>query len=243
MNRTDRLYALVEELRARAPRRVSARELAARYEVSVRTIERDIGALQEAGVPIFADVGRNGGYTLDKSRTLPPLNFTPAEAVAIAIVLGRAGGSPFARSARTALHKIVTAMSAADGATARELAGRIRFLAHPSADEAAAGSAARPASVPAVLEEAMSARRVVRLTYVDRDGAETEREVEPVAFTGASRGWYLLGWCRLRDDSRVFRIDRVRRASLLDEVAPERRFEDCDGDRPPDYVVRPLEFV
>jgi predicted DNA-binding transcriptional regulator YafY len=239
VNRTDRLYALVEELRARAPRRVSARELAARYEVSVRTIERDIGALQEAGVPIFADVGRNGGYTLDKSRTLPPLNFTPAEAVAIAIVLGRAGGSPFARSARPALHKIVTAMSAADGATARELAGRIRFLADPSAAE----PPALPASVPAVLEEAMSARRVVRLTYVDRDGAETEREVEPVAFTGASRGWYLLGWCRLRDDSRVFRLDRVRRASLLDEVAPERRLEDCGGGRPPDYEMRPLEFV
>ena len=72
MNRTDRLYALVEELRACAPRRVSARELAARYEVSVRTIERDIGALQQAGVPVYADVGRGGGYTLDKSRTLPP---------------------------------------------------------------------------------------------------------------------------------------------------------------------------
>ncbi|WP_230420905.1 helix-turn-helix transcriptional regulator [Actinomadura soli] len=110
MNRTDRLYALVEELRACAPRRVSARELAARYEVSARTIERDIGALQQAGVPIFADVGRGGGYTLDKSRTLPPLNFTPAEAVAIAITLSRAGGSPYSRSARTALHKIVAAM-------------------------------------------------------------------------------------------------------------------------------------
>ncbi|GAA2414238.1 YafY family protein [Actinomadura vinacea] len=234
MNRTDRLYALVEELRARAPGRVSARDLAARFEVSPRTIERDIGALQQAGVPIFADVGRKGGYTLDKSRTLPPLNFTPAEAVAIAIMLGRAGGSPFSRSARTALHKIVTAMSAADGATARELAGRIRFLADPATGE--------PASVPAVLEEAMSARRVVRLTYVDRDGAETERDIEPVAFTGAAKGWYLIGWCRLRADSRVFRIDRVRRASLLDETAPERCFEDFD-DAPPHYVVRPLELV
>ncbi|MFD0536434.1 helix-turn-helix transcriptional regulator [Actinomadura luteofluorescens] len=88
------MYALVEELRARAPRRVRARELAARYEVSVRTIERDIGALQQAGVPIFADVGRGGGYTLDKSRTLPPLNFTPAEAVALAITLSRPAARP-----------------------------------------------------------------------------------------------------------------------------------------------------
>ncbi|TDC88427.1 YafY family protein [Actinomadura sp. 7K507] len=234
MNRTDRLYALVEELRACAPRRVSARELAARYEVSVRTIERDIGALQQGGVPIFADVGRGGGYTLDKSRTLPPLNFTPAEAVAVAITLARAGGAPYSRSARTALHKIVAAMSGADGDSARELAERVRILTPPDAAE--------PASVPAVLEEAMSARRVVRLGYVDASGSETERDVEPVGFTALSLRWYLLGWCRLRGEARVFRIDRVRRAALLDEPAPERDFDDLAA-APADYVARPLEFV
>ena len=235
MNRTDRLYALVEELRACAPRRVSARELAARYEVSVRTIERDIGALQQAGVPIFADVGRSGGYTLDKSRTLPPLNFTPAEAVAVAITLARAGGSPFSRSARTALHKIVTAMSAGDGASARELAARIRFLTPAGSDD--------PASVPAVLEEAISTRRVVRITYVDRTGAETERDVEPVTFTASATGWYLTAWCRMRGGCRVFRTDRVRRAVLLDETAPERSADAMHDDTPADYIVRPLEFV
>src|SRR6201981_3782668 len=68
VNRTDRLYALVEELRACAPRRCSARELASLYEVSARTIERDIGALQQAGVPIYADAGRTGVYPLDEHR-------------------------------------------------------------------------------------------------------------------------------------------------------------------------------
>ncbi|TDD32109.1 YafY family transcriptional regulator [Actinomadura sp. KC06] len=236
MNRTDRLYALVEELRACAPRRVSARELAARYEVSVRTIERDIGALQQAGVPIFADVGRAGGYTLDKSRTLPPLNFTPAEAVAVAITLSRAGGSPYSRSARTALHKIVAAMSATDSASARELAERVRFMTPPDGTDPA------PTSVPAVLEEAMSARRVVRLRYVDADGTETERDVEPVAFTAVSLRWYLIGWCRLRDGARVFRTDRIRRATLLDERAPERGFDEMSPP-PTDYVIRSLELV
>ncbi|MFG2088255.1 MULTISPECIES: helix-turn-helix transcriptional regulator [unclassified Spirillospora] len=235
MNRTDRLYALVEELRACAPRRLAARELAARYEVSVRTIERDIGALQQAGVPIFADVGRGGGYTLDKSRTLPPLNFTPAEAVAVAITLSRAGGSPYSRSARTALHKIVAAMSADDGASARALAARIRILGPAGDDD--------QASVPAVLEEAVLARRVVRLTYVDGAGTETERDVEPVTFTASGKGWYLNAWCRLRGGRRVFRTDRVRRAALLEETAPDRSTESMHGDIPPDYVVRPLEFV
>jgi predicted DNA-binding transcriptional regulator YafY len=235
VNRTDRLYALVEELRACAPRRLSARALAARFEVSARTVERDISALQQAGVPIYADVGRTGGYTLDKSRTLPPLNFTPAEAVAVAITLSRAEGSPYGRSARTALHKILSVMSAVDGAAARELADRIRFLSPAEPDP--------PASVPAVLEEAVATRRVVRIEYTDRSGQVTERPVEPVAFTAGSRCWYFLGWCRLRGEGRVFRTDRIRHAVLLDEQAPHRSFEELKCDVPDDVVVRALHLV
>lgn len=101
MNRTDRLYALVEELRSAAPRARPARWLADRFEVSVRTIERDIGALQESGVPIWATPGPGGGYTVDPSMTLPPLNFTAGEATAIAIALGSAGGAmPFGDDGR-----------------------------------------------------------------------------------------------------------------------------------------------
>ena len=87
MNRTDRLYALVEELRSRAPRPVRATELAARFEVSTRTIERDLLALQEAGVPIWAQPGPGGGYSLNPDTTLPPLNLTPEEGVALATAL------------------------------------------------------------------------------------------------------------------------------------------------------------
>jgi predicted DNA-binding transcriptional regulator YafY len=73
MNRTDRLYALVEQLRAGAPRAVTSRQLADRFEVSVRTIERDITALQQAGVPIWATPGPGGGYAIDPSMALPPV--------------------------------------------------------------------------------------------------------------------------------------------------------------------------
>src|ERR1051325_11183192 len=82
VNRTDRLYALVEELRARAPRLVRASELAERFEVSTRTVERDLLALQESGVPFGAQPGPNGGYGFTVDWTLPPLNLTPAEAAA-----------------------------------------------------------------------------------------------------------------------------------------------------------------
>jgi predicted DNA-binding transcriptional regulator YafY len=233
VNRTDRLYAIVEELRACAPGRRSARALADHFEVSVRTIERDVSALQQAGVPIYADTGRGGGYALDKTRTLPPMNFTPAEAVAVGIALSRSGGAPFAKSARTALLKIVAAMSAADGAEARKLAERIHFLVREEHGERA--------SVPAVVEEAVAMRQVVRLTYVDRNGAETERDVEPVAFVSGARDWYLIGWCRLREGPRLFRADRIQRASLLDEIAPARDFGEM-APRVPDLVAHALEL-
>jgi predicted DNA-binding transcriptional regulator YafY len=94
VNRTDRLYALVEQLRAVSPRPRSARWLADTFEVSTRTIERDIAALQQSGVPIWAEPGRTGGYVLDRAHSLPPLNFTPQEAAAIAVALPARGPRP-----------------------------------------------------------------------------------------------------------------------------------------------------
>jgi predicted DNA-binding transcriptional regulator YafY len=213
MNRTDRLYAIVEELRARCPRAVSASKLAERFEVSARTVERDVLALQEAGVPIYAETGRLGGYALDAARTLPPVNFTPAEAAAIAVTLSATTASPFAASARAALTKIMAAMSEKDVAAARELGGRV-LLFSPS-DE-------RPPPVPRAVEEAIMDRRVVRLRYVDKNGRETDRVVEPLAVVGVTPNWYLSAWCRLREDVRVFRVDRIRDAFLTRERAPER---------------------
>src|ERR1700731_1458394 len=95
MNRTDRLYALVEELRSRAPGMMRAAELAKHFEVSTRTVERDLLALQEAGVPIWAQPGPGGGYGLNVDTTLPPLNLTAAEAVAIATALAATRAMPF----------------------------------------------------------------------------------------------------------------------------------------------------
>jgi predicted DNA-binding transcriptional regulator YafY len=214
MNRTDRLYAIVEDLRAIAPRPRTARHLAERYEVSVRTIERDLSALQQAGVPVYASQGRRGGYALDPAMTLPPLNFTPAEAVAVSVALQRADGSPFAQAARSALQKIVAAMPAQEASVAHELADRVRFLTPMGA--------VQPAAIPLIIEEAVANRQVLRLDYLDRHGEPSEREVEPVMFLAGVNGWYLVGWCRLRDDLRTFRLDRIASAVRTGQPAPAR---------------------
>jgi len=206
------MYAIVEELRAVAPRPRSASWLAGRFEVSRRTVERDISALQQAGVPVWAEPGRTGGYCLDRARTLPPVNFSPGEAVAVAVALGGLAGTPFTGSGSAALRKIIAAMRHDDAAAAHDLAARVHLV----------GAPVEGPPVPAVLADAISARRVLRLRYTDREGAETMRDVEPLGFVGSSTGWYLLAWCRLRDGMRAFRFDRVDRVTATSERAPRR---------------------
>ncbi|MEU4401614.1 YafY family protein [Micromonospora orduensis] len=230
MNRTDRLYALVEELRAVSPRPRSARWLAARFEVSSRTIERDIGALQQAGVPIWAEPGRTGGYTLDRAHTLPPVNLTPAEAVAMAVALHRLAGTPFAGPGGTALRKLVAVLPAAEAAEAHRLAGRVHLIGDGPATP-----------VPAIVADAVSARRVLRIGYADRSGAESVRDVEPLGYLGNSQHWYLAAWCRLRGQLRCFRTDRIRSIRTLPEVVA-REFRPADLDIPHERV-RPLSLV
>nr|WP_246461840.1 WYL domain-containing protein [Nocardia transvalensis] len=227
------MYALVEDLRAIAPRRRSARELAARYEVSVRTIERDISALQQSGVPIYADVGRTGGYALDKRMSLPPLNFSPTEVVAIGVALQQLRGTPFDAAGSGALAKILAALSDESAHAARDLAGRVRLMELD--DER------RSAPFAGLVQQAVQSRRVLEMSYLDRFGAATERAVEPAQLMCGWDGWYLIGWCRLREESRVFRLDRIRSARLGDIVTAARPSRDCEGISP-DRIVRILSL-
>ncbi len=226
MNRTDRLYALVEELRAVAPRPRSARQLARKYEVSTRTIERDILALQESGVPVYAETGRHGGYVVDKTLTLPPVNFTAAEMVALAVSLAGAEATPFAVAARSALRKVLAAAPAGQMAEAEHLMDRIRLIGAQK-------------MVPLAIQEAITARHVLLLDYRDRDDVVTVRKVEPVAFAGTRAHWYLMAWCRLRDRGRAFRMDRILAAVDTGEPAPHRSYADLDVDIPPALVRVP----
>jgi predicted DNA-binding transcriptional regulator YafY len=75
------------------------------------------------------------------------------------------------------------------------------------------------------VEQAILEGRVVTLQYVDRNGAVSDRMVEPLAVVGDAPHWYLWGWCRLRDEPRAFRIDRIRGAALHEEIAPDRSLD------------------
>ncbi|MEV0250447.1 YafY family protein [Nocardia sp. NPDC050712] len=229
MTRTDRLYAIVEELRAVSPRLRTARQLAERHDVSLRTIERDIAALQQAGIPIYADVGRRGGYALEKSMSLPPLNFTPAETVALAVALARNKGGPFDHAGRSALGKVLAGLSERNAAAARDLAARVRLMEPPGALEVP--------EIPPVLGQAIERGLVLHTAYLDQFGQATERAIEPVELVNGAHGWYLIAWCRLRAGFRVFRLDRMHTLTPTDLPAPVRPRVDYPAG-PADHAVR-----
>ncbi|MET8333780.1 HTH domain-containing protein [Streptosporangium canum] len=109
LRRVERQHALIEELRARAPRATTGRLLAERLGVAVRTVERDIVRLREAGVPITVRSGPGGGYRIDTRSRLDPLSLTPGEAAALVVALVAVG--PYASaSARSAMDKLLTAL-------------------------------------------------------------------------------------------------------------------------------------
>jgi len=233
VNRTDRLYAVTEELRAVAPRPRSATWLARRFEVSVRTIERDIDALQQGGVPIWAEPGRTGGYCIDRDRTLPPLNFSPDEAVAVAVALQlTASDSPFHIAGGSALRKLLGAMAERDAANAEDLVERVHVIGVPE----------RETSVPRELAAAVSQRRVLRLRYTDRDGRQTVRDVEPLGYIRSTTAWYLLGWCRMRDAPRAFRFDRIDGVTALSERVSPRALS-VDDIQVPEGDLRSLTLL
>jgi predicted DNA-binding transcriptional regulator YafY len=142
--------------------------------------------------------------------SLPPLNFTPAEAVAVAVGLRRLDDTPYARAARSALLKIVSAMPADAATQARLLADRVRLLAKPV-------TSASQQIADAVLL-AIEAATPIRIDYLDVGGQPTERVVEPYQVVLGPSGSYVTGWCRLRADQRIFRLDRISAVEPVEGV-------------------------
>lgn len=199
--------------------------LARRFEVSARTIKRDVSALQQAGVPIWAQPGPGGGYVLDRSASLPPLNFTGAEAVGLAVALAAGPTLPLAGDGRNALAKVLAAMSPAERDRAAELAARVWLRGAPATP--------RPPAL-GLLDEALRRGVVVSLDYRDAAGRESSRPVEPVALAHTGGRWYLVGHCRQAGEPRWFRTDRIVAVRLTSEATPTHDPATFAGTPPPD---------
>ena len=198
MRRADRLFQIVQYLRG--GRLVTARTLAERLEVSDRTIYRDIADLQSTGVPIDGEAGV--GYVLRSGYDLPPLMFTRDEIVALIAGIRMVkswGGIAMSRAAAEALVKIELVLPAAERQRATnsfvfaprmELTDDVRALID-------------------LAEQAIEARDILHFGYEDRQGAITERRVQPLGLWFWGKVWTLVAWCETRADFRMFRLDRT----------------------------------
>jgi predicted DNA-binding transcriptional regulator YafY len=218
VNRTDRLVAMVMHLQGR--RVVRAEDMAAQFEVSVRTIYRDIAALGEAGVPIAGEAGV--GYSLVRGYHLPPVMLTADEASAL--VVGAEMVRTFADASvsgpmSAALDKLRAVLPRERQDHIERLARQTVIVGRPMA------SSGDPAAQPWLLavQRGVALRRVLRLLYrAGQRGEETTRDVEPLGVVFYGGAWYLVAWCRLRGDFRHFRVDRVRELEMLAESFASR---------------------
>lgn len=170
--------------------------------MSVRTVKRDLTALENSGALLWSRPGPGGGYGLVARSTLPPVSLTPAQAVALLTAVSAAPDAPYADLALAGVRKIMDVLDPRTRAKADELARRIWVNTSPA-----------PRMITSALEEAMSEQRVARIRYASRDGNTTTRDVEPVMFASRNGHWYLIGWCRLRSDMRWFLVSRIEHAA------------------------------
>ena len=226
--RADRLVATLLVMQARG--RVTAAELATELEVSVATARRDLEALSAAGVPVYPQPGRGGGWSLVGGARTDLTGLTSAEARALFLLAGPAGG--VAPPVRSALRKLV-----------RALPDTFRADAEAAADAVVVDPArwgARDRHRPAVvgrLQDAVVARRKVTFDYPGRDTGVTRRLVDPLGLVDKDEVWYLIAGTE--KGQRTFRVDRMTGAEVTAE--PAVRPADFDLTREWERVVGTVE--
>lgn len=208
----SRLLELLSLLQAR--RDWPGPDLAARLEVSERTVRRDVDRLRRLGYPVESVTGPFGGYRLAAGTAMPPLLLDEEEAVAIAVGLRTAAWSAVAGIEETSLRALVKL----EQVLPAHLRARVQAVGATAMPSPGDGPTIDPQHL-ALLGAARRDGERVRFTYRRRDGETARREVEPHALVALHRRWYLVAWDVARDGWRTFRIDRIG-----DPVAASVRF-------------------
>jgi predicted DNA-binding transcriptional regulator YafY len=212
VNRIDRMLAIVLELQAHKQQR--AEDLAATFEVSKRSIYRDVMALAESGVPIVSIPGQ--GYSLAEGYFLPPLTFNTDEAIMLLLgadVVAQHFDAQYRGAAQSARRKIVTVLPESLRGDVDDLEKSIQFITF---DEPSA-----PESLP-LLRRAIIQRRTVRFRYHTRyrddQSSVSPRDADPYALIHVGGAWMLIAYCHVRRENRHFRLDRMENVTLLNRV-------------------------
>lgn len=218
---TSRVLTVLELLQSRPS--ISGPELAARLEMDVRTVRRYITHLQDVGIPVETNIGRHGGYRLRRGFKLPPLMFTEEEGTAI--MLGLLGTSwleigQSSVAVEGALAKVSRVLPLRAQERLQAISSHLFFFS-PHQE-------ARPdVSLLLSLSEAIGQQQRIAIDYRSRHDQLTHRKVEPYSMIGWQGRWYLVGYCCLRQDYRIFRLDRIQQVEVLAEAFERAEEFDC----------------
>ncbi|EFM11089.1 helix-turn-helix type 11 domain protein [Paenibacillus curdlanolyticus YK9] len=194
-------------------KRVQAQELADQLEVSLRTIYRDLDSLGQAGIPIVSYTGMEGGYEIMDSFRLDRQLLSFDELTTLSTALrGLESTKAYNRSNMDLLLSKVGAMvaQAEQGRTGEGDRIHVDFTPWKNSID--------DQSRYDLLRQAVNERRLIRFNYTSRSGDEQTREVEPLTLVLKNYAWYLHGYCRLRDDLRIFKLTRIRELSIQAET-------------------------
>ncbi len=214
-SRLERLTAILTQLQTK--RLITSTMLADKFNVSVRTIYRDIRALSKSGVPIITEEGK--GYSIMEGYRLPPIMFTEKEANALITaeqILSLNKDKSFVQDLKEAINKIKAVLRHESKEKAELLSSRM-FVWEKN-DEI------NDSNHLSLIQMALTNFNPLKLIYSTDNANVTHREIEPFALVTSSKmGWYLIAWCRLRNDFRTFRLDRMQRMDILQEQFPPHK--------------------
>jgi predicted DNA-binding transcriptional regulator YafY len=212
MNRIDRLTAILIQLQGK--KIVKAAEIADRFNISLRTVYRDVKALQEAGVPIGAEAGT--GYYIVEGYHLPPVMFSKEEAAALLTgekLMEQFSDHSNRKQFSLAMEKIRSLLRGTEKDYLESLDENIAVLRYQPVNLEAEQF---PNRFLSDIQQALGMNQVISMEYFSlQEEVATRREVEPVGIFHMSANWHLIAFCRLRQGYRDFRIDRIRKLNVL----------------------------
>ncbi|RWW92270.1 helix-turn-helix transcriptional regulator [Flavobacterium cerinum] len=206
--RLSRLTAILIQLQTK--RLTTATSLAEKFNVSVRTIYRDIKALDEAGVPIMTEEGK--GYTLMEGYRIPPVMFSESQANALILaeqLVLKNKDTSFIKDYTEAIDKIKAVLKQSEKDKANLLADRTRFEQNINRD--------RNSNNISQLQSALTNFYLTKIDYINEQNKTTSRIIEPFALLSTNENWLLIARCHLRKEFRYFRLDRISKMEILTE--------------------------
>ncbi len=208
IKRLSRLTAILTQLQTK--KLTTATSLADKFNVSIRTIYRDIRALEQAGVPILTEDGK--GYTLMNGYKIPPVMFSESQANALILaeqLVLKNKDTSFIKDYTDAIDKIKAVLRPLEKDKANLLADRTRFEQNINRE--------RNSGNISHLQQAITNFLLIKIDYTNEKNRTTSRIVEPFALISTTENWLLIAWCRLRKEFRFFRLDRITKLHILDE--------------------------